>query len=472
MSGVRETYEELNTEISFSEFEELVENKVDEMGGLVDEHAAAVLVSQDFDQGKVESIESLTTAMDSAEFTAKVTSVGQLRTFEREDEDGESSQGKVCNVEVGDETGHVTLSLWDGMAKAAAQNLEEGEVLEIKGYPKDGYRGLEVSVKGIERVSDDGIDIRTFDTYQIEDLSTDHSGIDVTGLLLDTTPIKTFDRDDGSTGQVANLILGDETGRVQVALWDGKAEDVDNFDMSEAVKVSNVNVRERDGRLELHAGSWSTIEEVDEIIEYRPNTTDIKNVDADDVATIAGTVTAAYEKDSFTRDDGSEGSVRNIVVEDDTGSLRIALWGDKANKELEHGDELLLADITVQNGHEGGTEGSANWNSSLTVIRKASDIPENGADARADKDSQATGLNEYDDGEAVEDDHDKDDSDNDSDNKTVEVTGTVLGTGDTATVEAGDEKHTVVTEEELRLGEQVTVRGIVEDGDLHAEDIF
>ncbi|MGM0680519.1 MAG: porin, partial [Pseudomonadota bacterium] len=41
------------------------------------------------------------------------------------------------------------------------QNLEEGEVLEIKGYPKDGYRGLEVSVKDIERVSDDGIDIRT-----------------------------------------------------------------------------------------------------------------------------------------------------------------------------------------------------------------------------------------------------------------------------------------------------------------------
>nr|WP_241990638.1 hypothetical protein [Halorubrum sp. CGM5_25_10-8B] len=52
MSGVRDIFDELNTEIPFSEFEELVENKVDEMGGLVDEHAAAILVSQDFDQGK------------------------------------------------------------------------------------------------------------------------------------------------------------------------------------------------------------------------------------------------------------------------------------------------------------------------------------------------------------------------------------------------------------------------------------
>lgn len=470
MSGVRDTYEELNTEISFSEFEELVENKVDEMGGLVDEHAAAVLVSQDFDQGKVESIESLTTAMDSAEFTAKVTSVGQLRTFEREDEDGESSQGQVCNVEVGDETGHVTLSLWDGMAKAAAQNLEAGEVLEIKGYPKDGYRGLEVSVKGIERVSDDGIDIRTFDTYQIEDLSTDLSGIDVTGLLLDTTPIKTFDRDDGSTGQVANLILGDETGRVQVALWDDKAEVVDDFEMSEAVKVSNVNVRERDGRLELHAGNWSTVEEVDEIIEYRPSTTDIKNVAVDDVATIAGTVTDAYEKDTFARDDGSEGSVRNIVLEDDTGSLRVALWGDKANKEIEHGDELLLADISVRNGFEGGTEGSANWNSSITTIRKAADIPKKDTDAPSEENSQATGLNEYDD-EPNADGHDGDEDTN-QDGETIELTGTVLGTGDKATIEANEEQHTVVTDEDLRLGQQVTVRGAVKDGELHAEEIF
>jgi replication factor A1 len=470
MSGVRDVFDELSPEIPFSEFEELVENKVDEMNGLVDEHAAAILVSQDFDQGKVESIENLTTAMDSAEFTAKVTSVGQLRTFEREDEDGESSQGQVCNVEVGDETGHVTLALWDGMAKAAAQNLEAGEVLEIKGYPKDGYRGLEVSVKDIERVSDDGIDIRTFDTYQIDDLHTDLSGIDVTGLLLDTTPLKTFDRDDGSTGQVANLILGDETGRIQVALWDDKAEVVDNFEVSEAVKVSNVNVRERDGKLELHAGSWSTVEEVDEIIEYRPNTTDIKNID-DGVVTIAGTVADAYDKDSFTRDDGSEGSVRNIVVEDDTGSLRVALWGDKADKDIEQGDELLLADISIQEGFEGGTEGSANWNSSITIIRKAADVPKRETEAPTEENSQATGLNEYDGDESTADGRDGD-GDTDQSGETIEVTGTILGTGDTATLEANDEQHTVVTDEDLRLGQQVTVRGAVKDGQLHAEEIF
>jgi replication factor A1 len=155
-------------------------------------------------------------------------------------------------------------------------------------------------------------------------------------------------------------------------------------------------------------------------------------------------------------------------IADSTGSLRVALWGDKADRNIEHGDELLLADLSIQEDFEGGTEGSANWNSSIAIIRKAADVPKRETEAPTEENSQATGLNEYDDESATDDRHE----DTGRGGETIEITGTTLGTGDTATLEANDEQHTVVTDEELRLGQQATVRGAVKDGELHAEVIF
>jgi len=36
----------------------------------------------------------------------------------------------------------------------------------------------------------------------------------------------------------------------------------------------------------------------------------------------------------------------------------------------------------------------------------------------------------------------------------------------------GEEARTVVTNEEVRLGQEVTVRGAAEDGTIHAEELF
>ena len=44
----------------------------------------------------------------------------------------------------------------------------------------------------------------------------------------ETSEPRTFDRDDGEDeGKVANIVLGDETGWVRVALWDDRADDVE-----------------------------------------------------------------------------------------------------------------------------------------------------------------------------------------------------------------------------------------------------
>ena len=103
------------------------------MGGLADEETAAMLIAHELDDGEVNGIADIEVEMDEVKFLAKVTSVGDVRTFERDDD--EQPEGRVVNVEVADETGSVRVSLWDEQAEAASDELEVGQVLRIKGRP-------------------------------------------------------------------------------------------------------------------------------------------------------------------------------------------------------------------------------------------------------------------------------------------------------------------------------------------------
>jgi replication factor A1 len=147
MGAIEEIYAELDADVSEAEFREAVEAKVEQMGGLADEETAAMLIKHDLDGGEVETIADIEPGLEEAKFLGKIASVGELRSFER---DGEDDDGHVLNLEVADETGTVRVALWDDDAIAADEELETGQVLRVKGRPKDGYNGVEVSADRAE----------------------------------------------------------------------------------------------------------------------------------------------------------------------------------------------------------------------------------------------------------------------------------------------------------------------------------
>jgi replication factor A1 len=55
---------------------------------------------------------------------------------------------------------------------------------------------------------------------------------------------------------------------------------------------------------------------------------------------------------------------------------------------------------------------------------------------------------------------------------TREFTGTVVQAGSPVVLDDGTETRSVDTDADLRLGEQVTVRGPVRDGRIDAEEVF
>lgn len=486
MGAIEDIYADLDTDVSEEKFREAVQQKVEQMEGLADEETAAMIIAHELADSEVETIADIKPAMDDVKFLAKVITVGDVRIFDRDD-----GEGKVINVEAGDETGRIWLSLWDEQAEAAADgDLEVGDVLRVQGRPREGYKGLEVSVDRVEPEPDVEITVDT-GGETIDSLSLGQSDVTVRGLVLEAGSVRTFDRDDGSEGKVANLTLGDETGRVRVTLWDDQADRTDDITAGTAVEVVNGYVRERDGNLEVHVGDHGAVEEIDESVEYDPDATQIADVEIGETVDIAGVVRSTDPVRTFDRDDGSEGQVRNIRVQDATDDIRIALWGEQADIDIAPGDELLAADVEIQEGWQDDLEASAGWQSTLVVLEDASvDVERPGTDdggqtverstaeTNTTQTESSTGLDAFADGNNTPPDTESGESeattDADDRGKTevVEFTGTVVQTGEPVVLDDGKKTMSVDTDANLRLGEEVTARGELTGDRLDAEEIL
>ncbi|WP_256685096.1 single-stranded DNA binding protein [Halococcus qingdaonensis] len=478
MGAIADIYADLDAEVPETEFREAVEEKVEEMGGLADEETAAMLIAHELADGEIEGVADIEAGMEEAKFAAKVTHVGELRSFER---DGEDEDGKVVNVEVADETGRVRVAFWDERAEGAVDELEPGDVLKIAGRPREGYNGIEVSADRAEP-ADVEIDVDLDGAESIEGLTLGESDVTLTGVVLDTDSIRTFERDDGSEGKVANLTLGDETGKVRVTLWDEQTEHAAELKPGTTVELVDGYVRERDGELEVHLSARSTLEPVDADVEYVPETTPIEALEIDTITDIGGVVRSTDPKRTFDRDDGSEGQVRNVRIQDDSGDIRVALWGEKADRDIAAGDELQFADVEIQDGWRDDLEASAGWRTSVFAI-------DGGAATSADEDDDsADGLDAFGGGDAedgtsdesgsdraVSDEESGDggsaDSESDEDEPT-EFTGTVVQAGDPVVLDNGSETMRVETDADVGLGEELTARGSVAEGRLDADELF
>ena len=468
LDPIQEHYLELGTDaITLDSFREQVEAKVEAMGGLADEETAAKLIAHDLQETTVDCVDDVTPGQEEASFTAKVLDVGDVRTFERDDPD--RPEGQVLNVDVADETGRIRLSFWDEQAGTARNDLDTGDVIEVTGRPKEGYDGVEVTVEEFEP-ADVEIDVENPDEWTVADLTLGASDVNLVGEVLGTEPVRTFDRDDGSEGQVANLLVGDETGRVRVTLWDDRAADAEAVDRHEVVEIVDGYVRERDGSTELHVGDRGGVEPVEASVTYEPETTDIAAVAEDETVDIAGVIRSADPKRTFDRDDGSEGQVRNVRLQDDTGDIRVALWGEKADLELGPGDEVLFVDAAIQDGWQDDLEASANWQTTVVPLEDGAVGDASTADADAGLAAfESSGEESVSDeaGTAFRDDRGDGETASEAgteEGREVEFTGTVVQAGNPIILDDGAQTVTVQADLDVTLGEELTVAGELADG--------
>ena len=371
MSDVLEVYEKLNGKIPQKEFQKLVEEKMDVMGGLCDEKTAALLVAHDLGIEGASAIKIKEISLDkkNVEFVGKVTGSFPPREFNRND----GTVGRVTNITVADETGEITVVLWDELADAVKTgDVKDGDVLKIRGYVKEGQRGLEVSIGrggGIQK--DDSIKVAVKDPMiNIKDVTMSNGNVCVRGVLLAKQEPRTFTRKDGSQGSVQGTTLGDSTGKIRLTVWDNKLKDMDVFNVGDSVEVLHAYTRESMNGVEIQIGNRGIIRKSDTRVDYSVPVTKIGEIEPDKSYNIEGVVTGIDGVREFTNKDGKLGRLCGVHVSDESGRIRVVFWGEHANlaEALSVGDRIQITDAQAKINFKQEIELSANWRSSVIKL--------------------------------------------------------------------------------------------------------
>ncbi len=387
---VASIYERLANTISREEFVERVNQKVQDMSGLCDDKTAALLVAHELGIDTIVQIGQIDGQTRAVAFVGKLSRISPTREFSRN-----GDVGHVANLVVSDETGSLRVVLWNDLA-THVEELQIGQTLKIAGVVKEGPYGLEVNAREIE--VDESVPktevASSKDKETIADLMAGLNAVEISGVILDVGPVRTFSKRDGSVGKVSNITIGDETGRVRVTLWDEMAERAVDFVSGDVVDITNGYTRERYGRLEVHVGSRGSLLRGARSIEFVEQIIPISEIKADVPCTVKGAIENVGSLREFTRNNGSAGQVRNIVLRDDTGEIRAALWGDKAlviTEEDTHSN-VTLRDCTPKADFDNQLELSVDWRSGLSLAGKVDQAPSQNTVPQESTDAGITGT--------------------------------------------------------------------------------
>ena len=388
----------------------MIEEKREELGKeVINDESAAMIVARelgvDLHQMSPKArqrIEDITEATRNVAITAKVINIGTVRTFSRKDG---GSEGKVASIMVSDETGKMRVVLWDDLTNAVSEDIiSVGNIVQLRGaYVKKGLGdALELNLgrMGQIRVLEDyeiedlGIDFKesTLGEYKISDLEDGMFNINLKVQIQRVFRLSTFTRkSDGSEGKVLSIVGADETGTARLVFWDDKASEMENAEEGEVIHISGANTRlNRDGSsIEVHVGRAATIERgLDEDIDAveldqleggaEPQglkqiadlTTGMRDVD------IEGKVATIFEERTFTTENGRDGRVRNAILVDESGSIRVTFWNEDVDtiQEVKEGDVIKILHGYAKEGFRGGVEYQVGKNSDIHINPKGSKL--------------------------------------------------------------------------------------------------
>ena len=128
------------------------------------------------------------------------------------------------------------------------------------------------------------------------------------GSVTQIQNTRTFQRKNGSSGRVANLIITDNSGSIPLVLWDQDVDLVSKKIIKENTPVKIINGYVKDGYqgLELGVGRWSSIEIQEDSTIPPLNNTPIPS------PSITGIIQDISPTNAFFKDDGSFGFVTKL----------------------------------------------------------------------------------------------------------------------------------------------------------------
>jgi len=338
--------------LSREEFDRRVEETITASGDLLDEPTAAMLVVQDLGRNHVK-VAQVATGSTLSCFFGKVVAVSSPKEFTRPD----GTTGLVSHLLVGDETGQARVVLWDDRAMAV-QEVAVGEVLEIIG--KRGQAGApEVHGLALRKA-----DCEISCTMSPDDRFRPPEEIPPLEVrVLSLASPATFTRRNGEQGERVEAVVATADGTRRLVCWAPAL--LEGTVPGQAVRIRGATRVTRERGEEYHLDRNGSVAPSDAEIDVP--ITPIAGITEGVPLSVQGTVAQVRPARPFTTRQGETSWVRNLHLQDATGSVAAVLWGAHARADLDTGDSVTLHHVTARRGRNGSLEVHAGRGSALVL---------------------------------------------------------------------------------------------------------
>lgn len=372
MSNIEELIQKISQKagLSRADIKKRIEEKQKELGFFVNDIAAAHIIAKDLNVSlgrpelkkrpklTIKSLKNMEPGLSGVGLTARI-----LRVYHPIEYVREGTKGILAPILLHDGTDRIRTILWGTMARRITEKqIERGSVIKIKqGYTKLGRTQeleLHIGDRGLIEL-DTETEIKEFpdpkdEILELDALDEEMQEIDVKATVLRVGKLTTFNRSDGTEGRVSNLFLkGIRTTR-RIVFWDDRAELAFNFTRGDEIFIQAANVKlDRDGKPELHTTratyitkiGHTTLPSIDEpqATEYVQREAVEKKLTeievSDGMVTILARKGPVSKSSSFTRNDGTAGSVKRAAIFDETSVTTLVLWNEAISPFDDLGDE-------------------------------------------------------------------------------------------------------------------------------------
>jgi ssDNA-binding replication factor A large subunit len=201
----------------------------------------------------------------------------------------------------------------------------------------------------------------------LKDLYIGANDITIVARVLAVYPISEFNKKDGGTGRYRKVTLFDRDNQSKLTIWDDNPDAMKLYGISAdtPVRVLNGYVRQGlDGKPNLNIGKKGKVELLEDeklVSRLEPLTKLSKKVgeigDSQTLAAVEGRCGTDSRTSTFSRKDGSSGSLTQFELRGDSEKdrIRVVVW-DAIGLEVKAGQAVLVTNLRVKKNLNGEDE--------------------------------------------------------------------------------------------------------------------
>ncbi len=362
-----------DTGLSRTDIQSLVEEKKEELKGLISDEGALFVIAKELGVdvtsenkdllNEIElNISDITLNMKNIAIVGRVKDIYHVNNFTKSS--GET--GHVGSFLLHDNTGDIRIVLWDEQVSIFKdERFEKNEIVKIlNGNAKKGrFDGIEIHVGGFSKIdlAPEDVDYKKYpkiieEFTKIQEINEKLGSLSTEGKVMNRFPVKEFIRKDGQNGRVSSIILRDSTGKVRITFWNEDIEKIKNVEVGDFISLTNLNPRKSnyaENRIDVHATPWTKITKTDKTLNLDAKFIDkiVKLQQEKDYASFQGIIVSVEDLRKVTLKSGDEVSLLSFSVSDDTDSIRVTAWQEKADelsKSLKIGEGISLKNVVLR----------------------------------------------------------------------------------------------------------------------------